>query len=96
MKKIIALFLMITYSSAVFSHSGGTDSYGCHTDSSTGSYHCHNDSSGSSDTAIASALAILLVTFLFRGGSQQMINETNEDKKQNKTTTPPITQQSVN
>lgn len=23
------------------SHSGGTDSYGCHTDHRTGYYHCH-------------------------------------------------------
>jgi hypothetical protein len=26
----------------VFSHSGGTDSNGCHTNRKTGDYHCHN------------------------------------------------------
>ncbi|MDP2008927.1 MAG: YHYH domain-containing protein [Phenylobacterium sp.] len=25
----------------VKSHSGGTDAYGCHTNSQTGDYHCH-------------------------------------------------------
>lgn len=24
-----------------FSHGGGLDQYGCHTDSRTGGYHCH-------------------------------------------------------
>lgn len=33
-------------SSAVRAHSGGTDAYGCHTDSRTGDYHCHSGSGG--------------------------------------------------
>lgn len=28
-------------SKTVKSHSGGTDAYGCHTNSQTGDYHCH-------------------------------------------------------
>lgn len=27
---------------ASYSHSGGTDSWGCHTNHSNGDYHCHN------------------------------------------------------
>ena len=46
MKKFaLALALAISsiaFASAdVFAHSGGTDRYGCHTDSRTGVYHCH-------------------------------------------------------
>lgn len=39
MKKIV-LMLLVGFSLA-FSHSGGTDAYGCHTNSKTGDYHCH-------------------------------------------------------
>lgn len=42
-------FALIPYYS--LGHSGGTDQYGCHTNSSTGVYHCHNSgSSGSSES----------------------------------------------
>ena len=37
----ISLFLTVAHAT-----SGGTDSDGCHTDSSTNSYHCHNEGSG--------------------------------------------------
>ena len=45
MKTLIAsvmfLFLLVSVEPA-FSHSGGTDSSGCHTNHQTGDYHCHN------------------------------------------------------
>lgn len=40
MKKLIFIALALA-SSFVFAHSGGTDSNGCHTQTSTGTYHCH-------------------------------------------------------
>ncbi|AUN97342.1 YHYH domain-containing protein [Bacteriovorax stolpii] len=47
MKKLNCFFATLLFSATVFSHnsfahSGGTDSYGCHTNHSTGVYHCHN------------------------------------------------------
>ncbi|MDR0483693.1 MAG: YHYH domain-containing protein [Alphaproteobacteria bacterium] len=36
---IFVIFFMIT--SIGFSHSGNTDSNGCHTNKKTGQYHCH-------------------------------------------------------
>ena len=45
MKTLIAsvmfLFLLVSVEPA-FSHSGGTDSSGCHMNHKTGDYHCHN------------------------------------------------------
>lgn len=38
--KLIALFSFLITTSA-FSHSGGTDSSGCHYNHKTGDYHCH-------------------------------------------------------
>ena len=39
----ISIFLFLTLlSSALYAHGGGTDSYGCHNQTSTGTYHCHN------------------------------------------------------
>ena len=35
------LFLLVSVEPA-FSHSGGTNSAGCHTNHQTGGYHCHN------------------------------------------------------
>lgn len=42
--------LLLTWQSMLLpamSHSGGTDSSGCHTNSQTGSYHCHSSGSSS-------------------------------------------------
>lgn len=39
--KFIALLSFLITTSA-FSHSGGTDSNGCHYNHKTGDYHCHN------------------------------------------------------
>lgn len=36
------IILTLTFPIFGFSHSGGTDSYGCHTNHKTGDYHCHN------------------------------------------------------
>jgi len=43
-KKINILVIILSFFSvnSLVSHSGGTDSYGCHTNSKTGGYHCHN------------------------------------------------------
>ena len=43
MKKIItAIIISLTLTSGVaFSHSGGTNSEGCHNDHKRGTYHCH-------------------------------------------------------
>lgn len=42
MKFFFIAVLSFSISSTVQSHSGRTDSYGCHTKHSTGEYHCHN------------------------------------------------------
>lgn len=41
MKKVVFLLLGLGFIAALFAHSGGTNSQGCHTDSRTGLYHCH-------------------------------------------------------
>jgi hypothetical protein len=42
MKKIITISLLLgAFVSLAMSHSGGTDSRGCHVDSKTGIRHCH-------------------------------------------------------
>ena len=37
--------ILILSTQPVFSHSGGTDASGCHTNRKTGEYHCHNKKS---------------------------------------------------
>jgi hypothetical protein len=48
MKSTLSLLLTLSLliSTPAFAHSGGTDSNGCHTNTSTGDYHCHNSGSG--------------------------------------------------
>ena len=42
MKKLITLTLLFSaFATFALSHSGGTDSRGCHVDSRTGVEHCH-------------------------------------------------------
>jgi hypothetical protein len=42
MKKLfLALFAFSLLASNAFSHQGGLDKKGCHTDKKTGKYHCH-------------------------------------------------------
>ena len=41
MKYFIALVFVLT-NIAAYSHSGGTDSSGCHHDRKRGGYHCHH------------------------------------------------------
>lgn len=44
MKKLLMLSILaagLAFSSLAFAHSGGTNSYGCHTNHKTGGYHCH-------------------------------------------------------
>lgn len=48
MSKTISLFtlsIFITFISQAYSHSGGTNSDGCHKNHKTGGYHCHNSGS---------------------------------------------------
>lgn len=94
MKKIIAFFLIITYSSVSFAHSGGTNESGCHNDNSPGGYyHCHNDSSGSDTGAVLGTLVVVaLVALLFRGGAQQVRSGSDKAKtsKPTKTTPSPL------
>lgn len=42
MMKYILILISIISSSVAYSHSGGTDSFGCHKDNIHGGYHCHN------------------------------------------------------
>lgn len=41
MKKAVFFLLGLGFVVALFAHSGGTDAFGCHTDSRTGLRHCH-------------------------------------------------------
>ena len=41
MKKLLAVLCAALMVGAVFAHSGGTDSNGCHHDRKNGGYHCH-------------------------------------------------------
>ena len=41
MKKVVFILLGLGFIAALFAHSGGTNSAGCHTDHRTGEYHCH-------------------------------------------------------
>ena len=45
---LLFLFSFICIETA-FSHSGRTNSAGCHTNHQTGGYHCHNSGTGSSN-----------------------------------------------
>ena len=42
--KILLLLLKFAYA-----HPGGTDKYGCHTNSKTGQYHCHSKKTNTQD-----------------------------------------------
>jgi 5-methylcytosine-specific restriction endonuclease McrA len=53
-KLILVIFLII--STNTYSHSGGTDKYGGHTNHSTGSYHLHSSSSYKLPLLAASSL----------------------------------------
>ena len=39
--KYFFVILVLTLSTSVMAHSGGTNSDGCHTNHKTGEYHCH-------------------------------------------------------
>ncbi|MFI8620447.1 YHYH domain-containing protein [Marinomonas sp. NPDC078689] len=41
MKALLLSISLIVFSTSVISHSGGTDSRGCHTNHKTSEYHCH-------------------------------------------------------
>ncbi|WP_395689508.1 YHYH domain-containing protein [Caenimonas koreensis] len=41
LKALFVAMLAAVFAPAVYSHSGGTDASGCHTDHRTGDYHCH-------------------------------------------------------
>ena len=49
---VLFLFLLVSVEPA-FSHSGGTNSSGCHTNHKTGDYHCHGGDGDDNGCAIA-------------------------------------------
>ncbi len=54
-KKLLLLILFSSFfATSAFSHSGRTNSSGCHNNNKTGGYHCHN--SGSSSSTSSSSL----------------------------------------
>lgn len=58
-----ATVFLLSSNQNLYAHSGGTDSYGCHTNHSTGAYHCHNRKSyRSSDSSQARVPANLSST----------------------------------
>ena len=60
MKKILGLiFFSLIISGKVHSHSGGTNSEGCHNQKSNNTYHCHKSKSQSKKTGQASSLRII-------------------------------------
>lgn len=64
-RSIIAIVLF-AQSTNGFSHGGGLDEYGCHTDSSNGTYHCHRSTSTSdSDGGVVGVLiGLALLVYL--------------------------------
>lgn len=63
-KKVLflsATVFLLSFNQNLYAHSGGTDSYGCHTNHSTGVYHCHNPK-GYRNTSKARAPASLSST----------------------------------
>ena len=40
-KLVLILCISLGFAVAAFSHSGRTNSSGCHNDTKTGGYHCH-------------------------------------------------------
>ena len=54
------LLLALGFCSGVQAHSGGTDAYGCHNQTSTGTYHCHSGKyAGQTFTSKSAMLATL-------------------------------------
>ena len=54
LSKVTSVFLCtsLIFPSIAQAHSGGTNSEGCHNQTSNNTYHCHNSGSGSSDSAL--------------------------------------------
>ena len=69
LKLLIAAFLVFAYVSLAHAHSGGTDSEGCHRQTSTDTVHCHNgdrDRRDSSKTAVGLLSALAILYFLLK------------------------------
>lgn len=66
MKQIFVILTMSLFAVNVSAHSGGTDSNGCHENTSTGEYHCHNDDSLSkhNEGCGSSFSAVLIIPLL--------------------------------
>ena len=62
-KSAIAVSALIVFlgllPSAALSHSGGTDSSGCHNDRKTGGYHCHSSGGASGATGVPPSVVYL-------------------------------------
>lgn len=61
MARCIVAVLMFTQSANSFSHGGGLDEYGCHTDTSTGDYHCHRSTSSSDSSSDGAGILLGLI-----------------------------------
>lgn len=64
---LVAVAMMACIPLSVYSHSGGTDQNGCHTDSNTGVHHCHGV--GTSDGYEEPNLAVIIPSVMVGGGA---------------------------
>ncbi len=70
MRAGLLLLAAFAFSSGVQAHSGGTDAYGCHNQTSTGTYHCHSGPlAGQSFSSKSAMLAVLSVGVTTTGQS---------------------------
>ena len=59
---VVLFFVVLCFPSpTVLAHSGGTDSNGCHVQSSTGTRHCHNSKGDDNWKSVGGALLGVLV-----------------------------------
>ncbi|MBL1259567.1 MAG: YHYH domain-containing protein [Thiotrichaceae bacterium] len=64
----VVFVIAFSFSSNVYSHSGGTNSDGCHNDNINGGYHCHHsdstDSGGEGDILAGVLIAGLIYWYI--------------------------------
>ena len=77
-KFIHATFIVaFAFSNNAYSHSGGTNSDGCHNDNINGGYHCHNSNSsdsGGEGEILIGALVVGLVYWAIVSNKPDMAN----------------------
>jgi len=64
----LVIIITILIPQVSFSHSGGTDSNGCHTDSSTGTRHCHNSSNSSESSDSGGSVELIILAVILVSG----------------------------